>query len=259
MTNELFLFIILVLILLYFLPERKHTVKMRFEKRQDIRQDRREDRQDRREDRQDRREDRREDRQDRQDRQDRKEDREDRREDRQNSSTSDIEDDTDNIMDEKTNLYQEANSSIENEQLNMNILSEVENIKNKSYKKNLKGKKKLSMEVINDYLSEVKCEEGFNTMGLDMNIGNDMAFQTQQILPKNNLDKALSKSLVPDFEPSALNINQDLNSFGYATNNQSDNNFYENRGYIDPIDASQYANSVQYNLAYPYQTRYCDK
>ena len=224
MTNELFLFIILVLILLYFLPERKHNVKIRFEKRQDRRQDRRKYRQDRREDRQDRRED-----------------------------------DVDNIMDETTNLYQEANSSNENEQLNMNILSEVENDKNRSYKKNLKGEHKLTMEIINDYLSETKCEEGFNTMGPDMNIGNDMAFPSQPILPKNNLDKVLSKSLVPDFEPNALNINPNLNSFGYATNNTSDNNFYENRGFINPIDASQYANSVQYNLAYPYQTRYCDK
>jgi hypothetical protein len=228
MTNELFLFIILVLILLYFLPERKHTVKMRFEKRQD------------------------------------------RRQKRQKSSSTNIVDDTNNTADDIDNTADDIDNTADetlnttDETLNttdetIESSQEAENIKKKFNKKNLKGKKKLSMEVINDYLSEVKCEEGFNTMGSYMNIGNDMSFQTQQILPKNNLDKVLSKSLVPDFEPSALNINPDLNSFGYATNNPSDNNFYENRGYIDPIDASQYANSVQYNLAYPYQTRYCDK
>lgn len=181
MTNELFLFIILVLILLFFLPERKKQ--------------------------------------------------------RPKSSTQ-----TDNTSD-----LTGSTGSIGSE----DYLTPEQ----KKYSK----QKKLTMEVINDYLSETKCEEGFETLGPDMNIGNDMSFSSQQILPSNKLDKELLKSLVPDFEPSALNINSNLNSFGYATNNSQDNNFYLNRGFLNPTDASQFANSIQYNLAHPYQTRYCDK
>lgn len=115
----------------------------------------------------------------------------------------------------------------------------------------------IQTELINDYLGD-DCKEGFETMGPNMNIGNNMDFQQEIILP-NKLDKALSKSLVPDFEPNSLNINSNLNTFGYATTDPTSDNYYENRGYFDPIDASQYANSIQYNLAHPYQTRYCDK
>jgi hypothetical protein len=192
MKTELFLVIILVLILLYFLPERKHTIKIRFERGQ-------------------------------------------------------------KSCDESNEL---TNSTNQIDQEYANELVEAEKRK-KNYKTKLDSENQISIEVINDYLSETKCEEGFNTMGPDMNMGNDMDFSAQVILPKTNLNKALSKSLVPDFEPSALNINADLNSYGYATNNQSDNNFYMDRGYLEPTNASQYANSVQYNLEHPYQTRYC--
>lgn len=159
--------------------------------------------------------------------------------------------------DDKTDKSDELTYSTNQiDQEYMNELVEEEN-KKKNYKTKLDNENKISIEVINDYLSETKCEEGFDTMGPDMNIGNDMSFSTQQILPKKNLDKALSKSLVPDFEPSALNINADLNSYGYATNNQLDDNFYMNRGYLNPNNASTYANSLQYELEHPYQTRYC--
>ena len=109
-----------------------------------------------------------------------------------------------------------------------------------------------SADVINNYLGETKCEEGFDTMGNGLNIGNGMNF-SQQSGKMTGLDKALEKSLVPDFEPNSLNINPDLNSYGYATNN----NLNVTKGYINPNDANQYANSIQYDLSHPYQTRYC--
>jgi hypothetical protein len=210
MTTELFLFIILVLILLYFLPERKHTFKNRIEKRYKRRQNK--------------------------------------------SSDSGVSNEpAESESTESTDSEDSTNQTSEQVQ---DVNYDETHHKLNKYKTHNKSKK-ISMEVINDYLSETKCEEGFDTMGPDMSIGNDMAFQAQPILPKTKLDKALSKSLVPDFEPNSLNINPDLNSFGYATNNPEDNNFYASRGYINPMDASQFANSVQYNLAYPYQTRYC--
>ncbi len=186
MTNELFFFIILVLILLYFLPERKHSVVNRMEKRKKV-----------------------------------------------------------SNISNKTNEYDENNLNLEFK-------------KDKDITNN-----KITMELINDYLSETKCEEGFEMMRTfdpyNNTQGNNMAFYPQIILPSNKLDKALDNSLVPDFEPSALNINAELNSFGYATNNPNEDNYYMSRGFINPTDGYQYANSVQYNLAHPYQTRYCDK
>lgn len=196
MTNEIFLLIILILILLYFLPERKHGVKVRTQKRHN-----------------------------------------------KSSSVS-----SDNI--ELDNLTENEDSETSN--LSNQITLEINKISE------LEKKPQTSMEVINDYLSETKCEEGFETIVPKINMGNKMAFTTQpNLLSSNDLDKSLSKTLVPDFEPNYLNINSDLNSFGYATNNPEDNFYYANRGFINPIDASKYANSIQYDLAHPYQTRYC--
>lgn len=217
MTNELFLFIILVLILLYFLPERKHSLVARIKKRRHI------------------------------------------------SNISNETNQSEENNEESPNETDETNESEEISNQNDNQYSENKLTQGSYKKKGSKNKtnKKITMELINDYLSEAKCEEGFEMMGSSdpykNSQGNDMAFYPQTILPSNKLDKALAKSLVPDFEPSALNINADLNSFGYATNNPNDDNYYMNRGFINPTDGYQYANSVQYNLAHPYQTRYCDK
>ena len=110
-----------------------------------------------------------------------------------------------------------------------------------------------SSHVISEYLHETNCEEDFDTMG------NQMSFLPQELNNPTRLDKVLSGSLVPDFEPNSQNINPDLNSYGYATNNDDNNNdFYSTRGYINPSNASEYANTIQYNLAHPYQTRYCE-
>ena len=115
------------------------------------------------------------------------------------------------------------------------------------------GNKLTSSDIINDYLSEVKCEEHFKTMGPDMNMGNDMDF-TIKVMPRiSAFDIAISKSLVPDFEPSALNINPNLNSFGYARNN---NNSCNNKGYLNPTDAADYANKINQDLSNSYQKRY---
>jgi hypothetical protein len=88
-----------------------------------------------------------------------------------------------------------------------------------------------------------------------------MDFSNQVILPQINSssNKNLSKSLVPDFEPNNLNLNPntDLDSFGYKTINSTDNVFYKQRGFLNPSDASEYANSIQYNLEHPFQTKYC--
>ena len=86
-----------------------------------------------------------------------------------------------------------------------------------------------------------------------------MAFK-QQILPNPSpLSKSLSKSLVPDFEPNHLNINPDLNSYGYATTNPDASEYYKARGFINPTDGAKFADSVSYMLSHPYQTRYCEK
>jgi hypothetical protein len=92
-------------------------------------------------------------------------------------------------------------------------------------------------------------------MGQGMNIGNDMLFK--QIISNNpsQLDKSLSKSLVPDFEPNKLNINPELNSYGYATTDSND--YLIQRGFMNPIASKNYADDVQYNLEHSYQTRYC--
>ena len=128
-------------------------------------------------------------------------------------------------------------------------------------KTNKKSKKaqqnELTQELIGDYLTETNCKEksveNFNTMG------NNMKFNTQVSSNLTDLDKKLANSLVPDFEPSYLNISpgQTLNSFGYATNNQESDQYYENRGFMNPTDGHKYADSVQWMLAHPFQTRYC--
>jgi len=118
-----------------------------------------------------------------------------------------------------------------------------------------------SQNIINEYLNENECKikENFNTMGMDVNIGNDMAF-TQQILPNPSpLSKSLSKSMVPDFEPSYLNINPDLNLYGYATTNPEASEYYKARGFMNPEDGVKFADSVSHMLSHPYQTRYCEK
>ena len=113
-----------------------------------------------------------------------------------------------------------------------------------------------SINIIDEYLHETNCEEKFDTMGPKMNIGNNMNFKQN---PNNitPLDKILNKTLVPDFEPNTLNINSNLNSHGYAIDSSNKNNFYANKGFIKPNTAAKYADSIQYNLAHPYQTRYC--
>lgn len=116
-----------------------------------------------------------------------------------------------------------------------------------------------SQSIINKYLNKNEHKENFSTMGPDMNIGNDMNF-IQEINPNpSELSKSLSKSLVPDFQPNYLNINPDLNSYGYATTNPQADNFYKARGFMNPTDGYNFADSVSYDLSHPYQTRYCVK
>jgi len=86
-----------------------------------------------------------------------------------------------------------------------------------------------------------------------------MNFKQRSLKNTFPLSKALSKSLVPDFEPNHLNINQDLNSFGYATTNPQVDKYYESRGFLEPNKSQEIADSVSYMLSHPYQTRYCDK
>lgn len=101
--------------------------------------------------------------------------------------------------------------------------------------------------------------EKYSTLGSNINIGNNMDFIQQNNKNITALDKSLSKSLVPDFEPNNLNINPDLNSYGYTTNNKDADLYYKQRGFMNPINANEYTNSIQYMLSHPYQTRYCDK
>lgn len=115
-----------------------------------------------------------------------------------------------------------------------------------------------SQNIINEYLNENECDEKkekFDTMGPNVNIGNNMNFQ-QQILPNSSSDL---KSLVPDFEPNYLNINSELNSYGYATTNPETSEYYKARGFMNPSNGEKFADSVSYMLAHPYQTRYCEK
>lgn len=124
---------------------------------------------------------------------------------------------------------------------------------------NSKSNNLVTQNLINDYLNENECNENFDTMGSNVNMGNDMDFE-QQVMPNpSQLSKSLKKSLVPDFEPNSLNINSDLNSYGYATTNSEADKYYEKRGFMDPKDGSKFADSVSYMLAHPYQTRYCKK
>ena len=116
-----------------------------------------------------------------------------------------------------------------------------------------------SQNIINEYLNENECKEKFDTMGLNIDIGNNMNFKQESIQNPSLLSKALSKSLVPDFEPNHLNINPDLNSFGYATINPQADKYYESRGFIEPQKGQEFADSVSYMLSHPYQTRYCKK
>ena len=117
-----------------------------------------------------------------------------------------------------------------------------------------------SQNIINEYLNENQCREKFDTMGPNVNIGNNMAFK-QQIIPNPSpISKVLSESLVPDFEPNMpLNINPDLNSFGYASSNLPADKYYESRGFVNPQKGQEFADSVSWMLSHPYQTRYCDK
>jgi hypothetical protein len=86
-----------------------------------------------------------------------------------------------------------------------------------------------------------------------------MNFKQESISNPSAITKALAKSLVPDFEPNNLNINSDLNSFGYSTTNPESDDYYKSRGYIEPIKGQEYADTVSYMLAHPFETRYCDK
>lgn len=139
------------------------------------------------------------------------------------------------------------------------ILPYQSNQKNKTSSNDILQIENQSLNLINDYLNENECKEKFDTMGPNVNIGNNMDFK--QIIYSNpsQLDKSLSKSMVPDFEPSYLNINPDLNSYGYATTNPEASEYYKARGFINPSDSAKFANSVSYMLAHPYQTKYCEK
>ena len=108
-----------------------------------------------------------------------------------------------------------------------------------------------SQNIINKYLNENDCKEKFSTMGPNVNIGNNMNFK------QNNELK--SKSLVPDCEPNHLNINSELNSYGYATTNPDADKYYKERGYMNPTNGYNYADSVSFMLSHPYQTKYCKK
>lgn len=117
-----------------------------------------------------------------------------------------------------------------------------------------------SKNIINEYLNQNECNENFDTMGVNMDMGNNMNFK-QNPNPNPNptsLSKALSKSLVPDFQPNYLNINPDLNSYGYSTTNPEADKYYIERGFMNPEDGSKFADSVSYMLSHPYQTRYCE-
>lgn len=119
-------------------------------------------------------------------------------------------------------------------------------------------KKIESKNIINEYLNKNECNENFDTMGSNMDMGNNMNFK-QNINPNpSSLSKALSKSLVPDFQPNYLNINPELNSYGYSTTNPEADKYYMERGFMNPEDGSKFADSVSYMLSHPYQTKYCD-
>ena len=137
-----------------------------------------------------------------------------------------------------------------------------QNIINKFLNKNeckVKLSNTNSQNIINEFLNEneciekFECLEKFETMGPNVNIGNNMDFTQQPITNPSQL----SKSLVPDFEPSYLNINTELNSFGYATTNPQSDKYYESRGFITPKKGQEFADSVSYMLYHPYKTRYC--
>jgi len=149
------------------------------------------------------------------------------------------------------NEYLQDNICPENQQ-NIQKFDNIEKFGNskKTYRENF-NKENFNKENFN--------KEHFDTMGPGMNIGNNMNFPQQTNQNPSQLDISLSKSLVPDFQPNALNINDDLNSYGYATNNPDTDKYYEQRGFMNPILGANYADSVQYMLSHPYQTRYCDK
>lgn len=126
-----------------------------------------------------------------------------------------------------------------------------------------------SQNIINEYLNENECKENFNNMILPetyknfikepANMGNDMDFKQQVNNNTSALSKALAKSLVPDFQPNNLNINPELNSYGYATTNPEADEYYKVRGFMNPTTGSKFANSVSYMLSHPYETQYCKK
>ena len=136
-----------------------------------------------------------------------------------------------------------------------NQQSQSNNIINEYLNENgCKGKKLSntnSQNIINEFLNENECIEKFQTMGPYINIGNNMDFKQQPITNSSQL----SNSLVPDFEPSYLNINTELNSFGYATTNPQSDKYYESRGFINPKKGQEFADSVSYMLSDPYNTR----
>lgn len=106
-----------------------------------------------------------------------------------------------------------------------------------------------SMNVINEYLNVNECKENFNTMGKNVNIGNNMNF-------KQNFIQTEPK-LVPDFELDGSNVKSKLNSFGYETINEQSDNYYKSRGFIEPNEGQKYADDIAYTLSHPFQTRYC--
>jgi hypothetical protein len=100
--------------------------------------------------------------------------------------------------------------------------------------------------LINKYLLENVNNnlEGFSTLGPNVNIGNNMDFEPKAY----NNDEEYKLGLVPDFEPSKKYLDQELNFYGYATNNPESDNYYMNRGFINPNNAIKYVDDIQNNL-----------
>jgi hypothetical protein len=94
-----------------------------------------------------------------------------------------------------------------------------------------------------DHVNHANYEQ-FNTMGPHVNIGNSMNFIEEKTEYSSPINKALYNSLVPDFEPSRLNINPDLNLYGYALDTPGSlDQYYMKRGFMNPEKGYQFANS----------------
>lgn len=111
-----------------------------------------------------------------------------------------------------------------------------------------------SQSIINEYLNKNECNENFNVGKLNfsnnlIDMGNNMEFAQQINTHPTPLAVSLSKSLVPDFQPNHLNINPNLNSYGYALSNQEISNYYKSRGFMNPKAGLSYANDISCKLS----------